>query len=738
MNELDRGTLERLAAVGAALVGGSFLLLGLVFAFRALWATGWLGPGMMVAGSLAAGALAVALGEVLWGRSLRAVAAGTAGAGLGTTYLTLYVAWDWYGYLSGPVTSALLLAVTGVGAALAVRRDSQLMASLGLLGGLVTPLVLSQGGGSAAAYFAYVALIDAAVVVASVRRQWTVLAGLAVTTTLIVRVGWGIVAFDPAQATTAILSSAVLGGGFALAACFERTPKPLAVLFTLGGLASLVALVPFAALGHAPSLWAAVTATTLLTTLLQAVGAIRRWPLASGSATLLAGAALAGIAINWPLDGAAGELALVALVALPPISAWTSLAIRREAPQGPMAFQVHALWLQAWLVGLTVAALSRDPAWLTAVVVVGAAVSWLAEIRIIEGPAGRLTAELGPFAGVVPAVAISAGAVALLGVYPYSPMLALGAGAVLVGLAMVPPALLGGRADRLRWAPLGIAPVPVVAMVLALPELGVDGMGGLVAIAVGAPALALAVAMDRGLLGGPRDEVGRLAYAGLAVLFATIAVPLQLEQEWLTVGWAVQGALLAVASRRVRMPVVSGAALVLLTAVTVRLVANPAVLEYHFVQHPTVWSWILYGYGVPTVALAVAARHLKTPDSWHHLRIRRALEFAGVAVAFAGVNLEVSHAFSHTGALDVWDAHLPARLVRTLSWTVFGVALLVPERSLHRMLGISLLGVVCVKVLAFDLWVLGGFARAGMLVGVAVLLLGAAGVLGMRSARETT
>ena len=109
---------------------------------------------------------------------------------------------------------------------------------------------------------------------------------------------------------------------------------------------------------------------------------------------------------------------------------------------------------------------------------------------------------------------------------------------------------------------------------------------------------------------------------------------------------------------------------------------------------------------------------------------------AAVAVAFAGVNLEVSHAFSQSGVLDIWDAHVPARLVRTLAWTAFGVGLLLPDRSLLRVLGVGLLGVVCVKVLGFDMWALNGFARAGVLVGVAMLFLGAAGVLGMRGARE--
>ena len=50
---------------------------------------------------------------------------------------------------------------------------------------------------------------------------------------------------------------------------------------------------------------------------------------------------------------------------------------------------------------------------------------------------------------------------------------------------------------------------------------------------------------------GERD-LGRLALvAGSALAFVTVAIPLQLEQQWITIGWALEGAALAWLYRRI-------------------------------------------------------------------------------------------------------------------------------------------------------------------------------------------
>ena len=107
---------------------------------------------------------------------------------------------------------------------------------------------------------------------------------------------------------------------------------------------------------------------------------------------------------------------------------------------------------------------------------------------------------------------------------------------------------------------------------------GLDWMIGAIPVIEGA-VLAL---MLRSLLSleprGQRD-LGRLALvAGAALAFVTVAIPLQLKQQWITIGWALEGAALAWLYRRIP----ASRALLLGRrapgAVFVRLALNPEVL----------------------------------------------------------------------------------------------------------------------------------------------------------------
>jgi uncharacterized membrane protein len=108
------------------------------------------------------------------------------------------------------------------------------------------------------------------------------------------------------------------------------------------------------------------------------------------------------------------------------------------------------------------------------------------------------------------------------------------------------------------------------------------------------------------------DESVRLALvAGAMLAFITVAIPMQLEKQWITLGWALLGAALAWLHRKVPHP-----GLVLWTAALevasfARLALNPAVLGYHPRQGPRVLNWFLYAYLVAALAMFAAAWWLR-------------------------------------------------------------------------------------------------------------------------------
>jgi uncharacterized membrane protein len=211
---------------------------------------------------------------------------------------------------------------------------------------------------------------------------------------------------------------------------------------------------------------------------------------------------------------------------------------------------------------------------------------------------------------------------------------------------------------------------------------------------------------------------------------------MQLASQWLTIGWAMEGLALTAVGGRMNSRWMSVVGLGLLAAVTVRLTANPAVLDYHHVARPHLLSWVLYGYGLPVGALAMAARVVVVPEDWRPEAVRIALQIAAIAVAFVGINVFVSHGFAGGETLSLLDTSLTARLFRTLAWTAMGMVLIGRRGPGWRTaIGAALLALGTLKLGLSDVWILDSLPRAVELVGVAGCLFASAALLQLRGRR---
>jgi hypothetical protein len=228
---------------------------------------------------------------------------------------------------------------------------------------------------------------------------------------------------------------------------------------------------------------------------------------------------------------------------------------------------------------------------------------------------------------------------------------------------------------------------------------------------------------------GPRDK-GRLALvAGIALGFVTMAIPLQLENEWITIAWALEAAALAWLYVRVDHPGLLAAAFALAATVAVRLTVNPAVFEYHPRTPTPIFNWYLYTYLVAGVALYVAAafahRAANKPPwgTWAGW-----LMSAGATLLlFLLVNIEIADYFSTGTELTFkFSGSLSQDLTYTLCWGLFAIAMLAVGVFLHgraaRIAALLLLTATSAKCFLHDLWRLGGLYRVASFVGLAVCL----------------
>lgn len=832
---------------GAAALGAIVLVIAGLYFFRYSIEKGLITPALRVALGTLLGTGCLVLSETTLRRRFQPLSHWIAGAGIALLYLSFWAAAALYGLVSVPLASVLMILVTATSCLLAVKRRSVAVALLGLVGGFATPLLLSTGSDRPVALFAYLLVLDVALLSVARHRRWPALALFSLLGTALYQALWigGRMEADRLGLGIGILL--VFAGLFAFAT--RRRDEEESVVLRLTRLATLLLpflfalyfglnaelsqhfLLPGAYLGlivlgaawyPAPSEARAVG----LGAVAAALGALCAW-LATHAPTLatawevmgvvsVLAVALLGLAereaekgsplaLVWTL----GALAATAIwaVASPAIAAWpwlvgfsslSLLALRLSARQKREGFATVSLAALGAAVGLLTATHAAEPGFTTpplmlfSVLGLGAGVCAVVLLRSTDR--GRRFTAHGAALSIALMLVGYGSTSSELGLRPTE----LFAGTLLLGLLICIASLrsrtslwflsavLGTALIQTRFAwQLDAAPAALRSSVLGLQVLSVFAFGGwalllpkelkntgttwrtaaligpafffplrhlyvgllgdaaiaIVPISLAVFSLLLSLAVSHA--GPTESKVRRTArvWLGAATLaFVTAAIPLQLKNEWVTIAWALQGALTLALWRRIDHLGLKYFSLALLGAATLRLIANPAVLEYHARGPVPVFGWLSYTYLVPALAMLGAwwlVRDLEVvrlreaerfiPGRMQPLVARLAVTFA-IAIGFVWLNLTIIDLFATGPTLRVALEHRPARdLTLSVAWAVYALALLalgVWRANLGlRALSLALLLVTCAKVFLYDLSHLADLYRVASLVGLAFSLI---------------
>ncbi len=171
-------------------IGVITLILGAAFFFKYAVDAGWIGPGMRVFLGLLSAVASLIAGEGLSRRSHTVFAQGITGLGLSLCYLSLYAAAMLYQLVTPAVAFGLMVAVTIGAVWLALRYESQAIAALGMIGGYLTPPMLSTGEDHPWILFSYVFLLNLGALALARSRPWKSLEPLAAAATTVLYAGW--------------------------------------------------------------------------------------------------------------------------------------------------------------------------------------------------------------------------------------------------------------------------------------------------------------------------------------------------------------------------------------------------------------------------------------------------------------------------------------------------------------------------------------------------------------------
>jgi uncharacterized membrane protein len=209
------------------------------FTLKQAFDNDWIGPGARVTLGALSGLALLALGERLRRRGLRAYAHILSGGGLLILYLSIYAAYNFYELLGQSPAFLLMALVTAAAVLLAVRLGAPAIAVLGLVGGFLTPVLISTGQDNQVALFTYVSLLDAGVLAVAYFRRWRSLDFLSFAGTALVTLGWALKFYNAEKLWTTLFFLTLFFILYALLAVFHNVlPRRTSRWFDVALLAS--------------------------------------------------------------------------------------------------------------------------------------------------------------------------------------------------------------------------------------------------------------------------------------------------------------------------------------------------------------------------------------------------------------------------------------------------------------------------------------------------------------------
>jgi uncharacterized membrane protein len=835
-----------------AWLGGFALFLGMAFFVKYSIDHNLISPETRVMVGFVAG-----IGVIIWGLLLRkkgyAVTVQTlCAAGISILYADTFACHSFYNFLSPQAAFLLMILITTTSFFLAVRLDSKYVAMLGLLGGFLTPILLSTGEDHPIALFSYILLLDTGLLAVALKKRWGFLMSLSAVATLLMEVGWTMKFFAVPKGELAVGIYMLFSFFYLIAGELGRESMKEDTLFHAPS-----SVVPLVSMGFAANMLGLPTLAArpeLVLSFLLALNAqlsflaVRREE--SRPAYLLGGLFTFVLLALWTTQYLKADLLLWGLgyyMAFAVLHAALPIMLQRLQPSkkpflwgyaAPLLMLVLILFAMVfcdilsfvmWPFVMILGMLAIAVAWLagsllaavgTVLLVMGCFGVWLFRLPDVGGLPGILTLltffscaffawallvtrKKSLFAGN--AILSAAGGIsaqdaaqlpALSALMPFLLLamvcikLKLPDPSQVFGLMMLMTILLLGlvryRALEMVsiftlfsagfveyvWHQANFTPqnplpgliwyaafyfvftlfpflfkkhlkgmMPWTAAALAGPvhfwmvyDAVVQTVGksaiGLIPVFFAIPALAALYEILDGIPANDARRTSMLAwFGGIALLFITLVIPLQFDKEWITLGWALEGAALLWLYHRVPHEGLKTWAIALLLVAFARLTVNPAIFSYHERTGTPFLNWYLFVYGVSAVCFFVSARLLKPP---RHLFMDNnmvpLMNSLGATLTFFLLNIEIADFFS-TGATITFNfsSSLAQDMTYSLAWAAFAIILLcvgIRQTSQGtRYASLGLLMVTIVKVFLHDLWRLGQLYRVASIIGLAIILM---------------
>ena len=205
-----------------------------------------------------------------------------------------------------------------------------------------------------------------------------------------------------------------------------------------------------------------------------------------------------------------------------------------------------------------------------------------------------------------------------------------------------------------------------------------NGMMGMLPAAFAVPALGALFVVIRSAREMDEKNRSQLAwFGGVALFFITLIFPIQFSRQWLTVSWAMEGALLLWLFRRLAHPGLQLTGLALLAVAFVRLTLNPAVFTDYPRSGTAILNWHLYAYGLAAAAQFFGAGWFTDPaGKCAKFPVRGILYGFGGTLLFLLLNIEIADYFTKPGDRCVafmFGGNFARDMTYSIAWGLFSL-----------------------------------------------------------------
>jgi uncharacterized membrane protein len=180
-------------------IGMVAMVLGVGYFLKYAIDNQWIGETGRVSLGITVGLCFLLGGEKLEKKQYRGYALTVLGGGIAILYFSIFAAFSFYKLLAQLPAFFLMVMITTTAVLLSLRYNSRIIAYFGLIGGFLTPVMLSTGHDNQLGLFSYIALLDLGILTLAYFRNWRSLNLTAFVLTQLTFLAWTSTFYTPAK-----------------------------------------------------------------------------------------------------------------------------------------------------------------------------------------------------------------------------------------------------------------------------------------------------------------------------------------------------------------------------------------------------------------------------------------------------------------------------------------------------------------------------------------------------------